>query len=237
MGQGLLLTVAAMATMTALTCSRERFGVCWRLVKVRPVEMPRSRFRPGRSRPGRSRCRDSRAGFSPMIPTITVRAISIPAVSIPAFTVPGYAVPERCLTARRPTRCLLRRRLFEFAAFAASTRFSRLPCRSSAGAGRSRAAWYLSTAPRSFGGSTGPVSPKPVHARLHPHRRHVRTRSLAKATTDAAPPASSSAARFQARSELLRAPTWRVFARSIRRSAGGELRGRRPRDPPRQAPP
>ena len=91
-----MLTVAAIATVTAWPAVANAQRVCWPGVTVPPVEIP-AIMTPAREIPARQITIPAIAGrVAPTIPTITIPAITIPAVSIPAFTVPGYTVPERC---------------------------------------------------------------------------------------------------------------------------------------------
>ena len=94
--RGLVLTIAAMATVTAWPAVTNAQPVCWPGVKVPPVEIPAITI-PAREIPAREITIPATPGWvAPTIPTITIPAITIPAVLIPAFTTPGYTVPERC---------------------------------------------------------------------------------------------------------------------------------------------
>ena len=99
--RGLLLTVAAITTVTAWPAvANAHQRVCWPGVKVPPVEIPAITI-PAREIPAREITIPAIPGWvAPTIPTITIPAITIPAVSIPAFTVPGYTVPEKCFDSK-----------------------------------------------------------------------------------------------------------------------------------------
>ena len=99
--RGLLLTVAAITTVTAWPAvANAHQRVCWPGVKVPPVEIPAITI-PAREIPARQITIPATPGWvAPTIPTITIPAITIPAVSTPAFTVPGYTVPERCFDSK-----------------------------------------------------------------------------------------------------------------------------------------
>ena len=92
-----MLTVAAIATVTAWPAVANAQRVCWPGVNVPPVEIPAITI-PAREIPARQITIPGRV--APTIPTITIPAITIPAVSTPAFTVPGYTVPERCFDSK-----------------------------------------------------------------------------------------------------------------------------------------
>jgi hypothetical protein len=98
--RGLLLTVAAITTVTAWPAVANAQRVCWPGVKVPPVEIPAITI-PAREIPARQITIPAIPGWvAPTPPTITIPAITISAVSIPAFTVPGYTVPERCFDSK-----------------------------------------------------------------------------------------------------------------------------------------
>ena len=99
--RGLLLTVAAIATVTAWPAGANAQRVCWPGVKVPPVEIPAISI-PAREIPAREITIPAIPGrVAPTIPTIMIPAITIPAVSIPAFTVAGYTVPEKCFDSEK----------------------------------------------------------------------------------------------------------------------------------------
>ena len=101
-----MLTVAAIATVTAWPAVANAQRVCWPGVKVPPVEIPAisipAREIPAREIPAREiKVPPIPGRVAPTIPTITIPAVTIPAVSIPPFTVPGYTVPEKCFDSEK----------------------------------------------------------------------------------------------------------------------------------------